>query len=440
MTDQPQEQKRPRKTRGRGRSRGEGSVFKRSGERKKPWVAQITQDGKKTVVGYYKTEAEAITARNKALRDVEQGTWVANSKQTVGEYLNYWLEHVHKPRVGETSYQDYRYALDARIIPALGHIQMQKLTMHQVQMFYSKLTDKEELGARRVHMLHSLLHGALAHAVRENLLARNVCEGVQLPRLDERERPALTPEQAMQMLASVQDSQLRMIVQLAVVTGLRRGELCALKWQDVDFAKRYLHIRRNLVRLKGQGLVEKSPKTKRSRRDISLPLFVVDALKQHQAHQQEVRQAAGDSWQEHDLVFCKKDGTHIHVNTLDRWFKKLLESANLPPEMHLHDLRHSMVTILLQMGIPAHVVQEIAGHSDVKTTLGVYAHVLPGQQENAMEKWDKVFRVEGEERHAKLQQQWEGCSAEVQEHLAELLKRYGEGAVQIAMDIITLLQ
>ncbi|HXR65852.1 MAG TPA: N-terminal phage integrase SAM-like domain-containing protein, partial [Ktedonobacteraceae bacterium] len=128
--DQPEQPEKKRQRKAKGRSNGEGSVFKRSDStRTKPWVAQITLDtGKKTVVGYYKTEAEAIAARNKALRDVQQGIWVENSKQTMGEYLNYWLEHVHKSILEITTYESYRGVLDNRIIPTFGHIQVQKLT------------------------------------------------------------------------------------------------------------------------------------------------------------------------------------------------------------------------------------------------------------------------------------------------------------------------
>lgn len=441
--DQPEPKKRQRKPRGRGK--GEGSVFERkdktsAGRRRlKPWVAQITVDGKRETVGYFKTEAEAIAARNRALRDLEQGTRVENSRQTLKEYLDYWLEHVHKPVLEITTYTSYRGALHNRVVPELGHIQVQKLTVRHIQMLYSKLLNEEKLGVGRVRYIHAILHTALDHAVKENLVARNVCDGANLPRLEKGERPVLTPEQAMQMLSDVQDSQLRMVLLLAVVAGLRRGELCALKWQDIDFTKRRLQIRSNLVRVTGRGLIEKSPKTVNSQRKISLPLFVIDALKKHQVSQQEARKLASESWQEHDFVFCQKNGTRIDPQLLDRWFKRLLKVASLPPGMRLHDLRHSAVTILLQMGVPPHVVQEIAGHSDVKTTLGVYGHVLPGQQESAMEKWDNVLRVGSEEQHTHKREQWSGYSTEAQALLEELLKRYGEDAVQLAMDVINLL-
>jgi integrase len=444
MTEQhPQEpSEQTRKPKARARSRGEGSVFKRSGEnRQKPWVAQITlETGKKSTVGYFKTEAEAIAARNKALRDLEQGIRVAHSRKTVGEYLDYWLEHVQKPNLEQTSYVNYRSALDSRLIPAFGHIPIQKLTTHQIQMYYSQLISEEGLKASSVRSLHNRLHSALAHAVRENLVARNVCDGVKLPRKEKGKRQALTPEQATQLLKAAEDSQMQMIMRLAVVATLRRGELLALHWEDVDFTARRIQIRRSLAYISRRGLIEKSPKTDSSEREIAIPLFVVESLKEHQSQQQEKRRLAGDAWQEHDLVFCNNVGKHIHPTTLDRWFKELLVAANLPQEMHLHDLRHSAVTILLKMGVPPHVVQEIAGHSDISTTLGIYGHVLPGQQKQEMDKWDGVLGDQAEERYARMQQQWSAYNAQVQEPLEELLKRYGEGAVWLALDAIKALR
>ncbi|HET8846168.1 MAG TPA: site-specific integrase [Ktedonobacteraceae bacterium] len=278
--DQPEKKKRPHKA--RVRSRGEGSVFERKGgsvRRKKPWVAQITIDGKPKTLGYFKTEAEAIAARNKALRDREQGTWVESSKQTLGEYLDYWLEHVHKPTLKAATYRNYRSALNSRIIPALGHLQTQKLTVRHIQMFYS---DLQGLSAPRVRYLHAILHGAMEHAVREGLVARNVCHGVRLPRLEDQERQVLSMEQAAQLWGATQDSEMRMILILALTTAMREGEMLALKWQDVDLKARKIHVRRNLVVLKGGKLVEMEPKTIHSKRRIPLPSFVVDALEKYQ--------------------------------------------------------------------------------------------------------------------------------------------------------------
>jgi len=440
MTDQPHdkqaqeqsEKKRQRKPRGRGK--GEGSVFKRGDNRTKPWVAQLTLDNrKKAIIGYYKTEAEAITARNKALRALEQGIWVDHSKQTITEYLDYWLEHVHKPLIAITTYGDYREMIHLHIIPALGHIPVQKLTMRQVQMFCSKL--QETLGPGRVKNIMSLLHGALEHAVQEGLVARNVSHGVKLPRQETTERHVLTLEQASKLFEATSQHWLKVLFAVAVTTGLRRGELVSLKWQDLDIEKRTLQVQRNLIKPRRQPLRESGPKTPRSKRKITLPVFVMELLQEHRKNQEKMCHEAGDTWQEKGLIFCNEHGDYFGLIRLERALHRLLATANLP-QMRLHDLRHSAFTILLSMGVPAKVVQEIAGHSNINTTLGIYGHVIPGMHENAMGIWDNELGERTRETRANLRLQWSGYSATTQTWLEMLMGRYGEDAALFALNAI----
>ena len=402
--------------------------------RNKPWVAEITlKDGKQQTVGYYKTEAEAIAARNKALRALEQGMWVANSRQTVAEYLGYWLEHVHKSRIAVTTYQDYQGMVDLHIIPSLGHIQVQKLTMKQIQMFCSAL--QEKLSPGRVKNIHALLHAAIDHAVKEDLVARNVTEGVQLPREETKERVVLTLEQADQLLKATEEQWLKVLLAVAVTTGMRRGELLSLKWQDIDIIKRSLQVNRNLIEVRGQGFREKGPKTKNSRRKITLPFFVIEFLKEHKANQDKIKQESGSDWVEKNLIFCGEHGDYVNPRRMDRAFKKLLITAELP-YMRFHDLRHSAFTILLAMGVPAKVVQEIAGHSHISITLGTYGHVIPGMHEEAMGIWDSGLGNQGGKQHEDLQSQWNCYSAPSQAWLEILMEHYGKDAVRLALNAI----
>lgn len=438
QNEQPQEQpKKRRQHKPRGRSKGEGSVFKRSdGNRKKPYVAQITlENGRQTLVGYYKTEAEALAAKNKALRDLEQGTWVATSRQTLGEYLDYWLEHVHRSSLKITTYINYRRVLDRHLIPALGHMQIQKLAVHHLQMFYSDLLKTLKPG--RVRYIHAVLHCALDHAVQEGLVVKNISQGAKLPHREKPELQVLNLEQASFLLeVASYEERLKVLLALAVTTGMRQGELLGLKWQDIDWKERQLQVRRSIARLKGRGIIEIEPKTAHSRRKIALPSFVLDLLQKHRATQRELRQKAGPSWQEKDLVFCVWHGGYIHPSFLDRVFQRLVKKAGLP-HLRFHDLRHSAVTILLGMGVPAQVVQEIVGHSDISVTLGIYGHVLPGQQAKAMDKWDSTLGdSSSNERRNLLRQRWKGYNVATEECLEMLLKLYGEDAASLALEAI----
>ncbi len=392
QNEQPQEQpeKKKRQQKPKGRGHGEGSVFERkTGDRNKPWVAQVPLgQGKKRIVGYYSSKQEAILAKNKALQEIEQLKRVKNSRQTLGEYLEYWLEHVQRLSVKLSTYIQNRIVFDLHILPALGSIPIQKLTVRDVQQHYSKLL--ETLSAGRVRNVHAILHKALKNAVRENVLRENVCDRVTLPRRNTPERRALTQDQAQKLIEAAKESKLEALLIVALTSGLRHGELRALTWSAVDLDKGEVHVRCSVLSLQGYGNVESEPKTRGSRRTVALHAFVIDVLKKHRVSLLETKLRMGSSWVDRDLVFPNRIGDYFNKGTLYSNFHKILARADLP-QMRIHDLRHSAATLLIAMGVNIRVVQEILGHSNISTTLGTYGHVLPGMQEDAMKKWGNVL-------------------------------------------------
>lgn len=365
---------------------GEGSVFQRTDGR---WVAQFSlSDGKKRQISR-KTEKEAWSALRKSLGEVEQGTIVTGPEQTLNVFLNHWLEEIHKPTLRLSSYIKYRKVIDTYILPELGHLKLQKLSPQIVQAFYRR-KEKEGLAPKTVNSIHGVLHKALDTAVRWNMLARNVCDVLSPPRIVKHEIQPLSMEQAQHLLEVARGDRLEMPLLLALVTGLRRGELLGLKWADIDFAQGALQVKRTLDYVAHHGYVESESKTKSGRRRIALPKFVVEALKQHRIQQLEQRLKVGEAWQESDYVFTGLTGGPFNPRYLLILFDQLLESAELP-HMRFHDLRHSAATILLSMGINPKIVQEILGHSNISMTMDVYSHVLPSMQKEAMGKWDDAL-------------------------------------------------
>jgi integrase len=175
---------------------------------------------------------------------------------------------------------------------------------------------------------------------------------------------------------------------------MRRGELLALRWSNIDFERRTLLVLHTVDYIPRYGYVETEPKTKAGKRLISLPHFLVDMLKQHRLQQVEQRLKQGDTWENLDLVFADLHGGYFNPNYLLRVFKKLLNEAGLA-HMPFHDLRHSAATILLSMGVNIKVVQELLGHSNISITLGTYAHLFPSMLQEVVEKWDDEFGVGG---------------------------------------------
>jgi integrase len=239
-----------------------------------------------------------------------------------------------------------------------------------------------------------VLRKALAHAVYLNLISRNVCDIVKksLPRQERHEAQTLTEVQAQKLLAQVRGHYpWEALFTMAIITGMRRGELVALRWADIHMRERYLQVRRSARYAGlGYGLQVGEPKTASSRRKIVLPPFLVEVLHQHGTEQKDSRQAAGDSWEENDLVFCNKRGGYINIETMRTWFKRLLADVGLPA-MRFHDLRHSAATLLLAMGVHVKVVQELLGHSNILITLNTYSHVLPSIHEKAMDELSSLF-------------------------------------------------
>jgi integrase len=251
------------------RGNGEGSIYYRNADRK--WVGSITLSSGKRKVFYGKTRKEVQEKLKIVLHDQQQGTLVTSAPQTVDQFLTDWLENTHRRRIRPRTYERYREAVYLHIIPSLGHIQLQKLTAQQVQSFYTKKAD-EGLAPATIIYYHSVLHNALDTAVKWGLIFRNVCDLVAPPRKQQYEIQPLTMEQMQQLLATVRGHKWEALFTLALATGMRRGELLGLKWQDINIEAGLLQVRRVLSRVptnmpeREHVYVEAEPKTQKSRR------------------------------------------------------------------------------------------------------------------------------------------------------------------------------
>ena len=274
-------------------------------------------------------------------------------------YLD-WLENTQRQSVRPRTYERYEEIVRLHIVPELGQYQLQKLIAQHLQRFYAKKLD-EGLSATTVTSFHNVLHKALDTAVKWNLVARNVCDLVSSPHATHFEIQPLSLEQINKLLMVARGHYMEAIFTLALATGMRRGELMGLKWQDINFESSTLQVRRILSRvpgkLPGKGYIEAEPKTQRSRRSVSIAPFALEALKQHRERQLQAKAKVGAAWQEHDYVFCTSIGTHFNPTTdILNQLKMLLKKAGLP-EIRFHDLRHSAATLLLSEGVHPKVVQ-----------------------------------------------------------------------------------
>jgi len=370
------------------RGPGEGSIFQRKSDGR--WTAILTVAYGKRKYFYGETQKEVQEKLRRAQRELEQGTLVTGPQQTVKQFLEQWVENTYKPTVKLLSYIQARSIIKTHLVPGLGQVLLQKLTPDMLQALYRRTLDEGKKPST-VQIIHKVLRRALEDAVKWGLVARNVAGLVTPPRVERHEVQALTVEQAKKLLACAKGSFLSALFVLALTTGMRRGELLALRWSDVDFEQATVFVHRTVTRAAEYGLVENEPKTKASRRRIMLSAIAVEALKTHREEQGHVKTTAGERWQEKELIFCDTNGNFLGPDKLAGEFTRLLQQAGLP-HMRFHDLRHSAATISLVAGVHPKVVQERLGHSTIAMTLDTYSHLLPSMQQDAATKIDDLLK------------------------------------------------
>lgn len=342
----------------------------------------------RTVRGTRK-DAERVLAR--LLNEAAHGGLVDPGRATVGEWLDQWLVDIAKPNVAAKTWERYEEVVRLHLKPHLGSIPLHRLRPAHVQRLYAALQEAGKHPRTILHV-HRVLHAALEKAVKLEVVGRNVCDAVSPPKVRPTEVRALTEDELARVLRASEGTRLYVPVLLAALCGLRRGEVLALRWEDVDLDRGVLHVRRSLeeVRVGGESVVRfKEPKTGRGRA-VALPPMVVDALRSCRREQLESRLRVGSAWRDHGLVCCTPTGEPIHPNTLTWEFAHLVRRLGM--RLRFHDLRHAHATHLVRAGVDVRTVAGRLGHATPSMTLNVYGHLLPGAQEHAALVVEEVIR------------------------------------------------
>jgi integrase len=373
----------------RRRANGEGTIVRRADGRFHAAYYVLTPDGarqRRFVYGRTWDECHAKLVEMKA--KTAQGVPLAVKAWTVERYLQYWLQEVAARRLRPSTVAGYEIVVRVHLTPAVGKKHLARLSPQDVcQLLTHKRQDG--LSVRMVQYIHAVLRNALQNAVREELIGRNVAKLVQVETPDYEVGKGLTIAESQRLLQAVQNTRWHPLYVLALLLGLRRGELLGLRWTDVDLDNETLTVRQNLVRAGGELRIQ-APKTRRSRRTLPLPPQVVSALRRQRVIQATERLAAGSSWADNGLVFTTSLGTPMEPRNLTRHFYSVRDRAGLP-EVRLHDLRHTCLTLLLNLGTSPHIAQAIAGHSHVDVTMMIYAHSDMAEQTEALRRLGDAF-------------------------------------------------
>ncbi|MCX9192002.1 site-specific integrase [Carbonactinospora thermoautotrophica] len=369
---------------------GAGSIYLRKDGRYEAAAYVTTTTGeRKRVRVYGKTWDEAHEELVKLLGNERQGIPVPDKSWKVGEYLDYWLEHVARPGVRRTTYAKYESFVRLDLKPGLGKKRLDKLTPADVTTF---LAQRRRAGdsEHQLQAMHSILRNALQHAVRMDLVHRNAAELVKAPRPGRRKFRPWTVKEALAFLASARDHSLFAAFLMILMLGLRKGEVLGLAWEDLDLDAGILDLGWQLQRDENRQLVRVAVKTDDSEQVMPLPQVVVWALGRRKAMQAADRLAAGERWHDTGLVFTTRYGTAIQPRNFNRTFDTFCAKANVR-RIRVHDTRHTCASLLAAMKVHPRTIMKILRHSQIAVTMNVYTHVYDEDVKEAMRVMDELF-------------------------------------------------
>ena len=377
------------------RANGDGSIRKRKDGR---WegryvVGHDPITGKmisRNVLG--KTQAQVKEKLRTAIENSKRLDYTQTGKYTVGQWMDEWFEAYAKVKVRPSSHQTYKGYIENHIKPNIGDIPIEKLTSLQLQKFYRLLltegriprieSEKQPKGlsAKTVRNINQVISSAMDMAVRHKLILSNPTEGCELPKVEHREMKTLPAEQLGAFLREAKESGVYELYYMDLATGLRRGELLGLKWEDIDLQNGIIHVRRQVARVDGE--VKELPlKTKNSYRNISISRDAVAMLTEMEAHRSS------------EYVFPSSTGGPISPDSVNNMLHRVLKRAGLP-SIRFHDLRHTFATLALQNGVDIKTVSGMLGHFSAGFTLDTYAHVTTSAQKEAARTMGNVLAVE----------------------------------------------
>jgi len=312
------------------------------------------------------------------------------TNETVSSYFKSWLQQ-KKQYVRPGTYNMYSWVVNYHLVPRLGVVKLCELAPQHLIATYDEM-QKDGLAAQTAKHVHKVLNDGLEMAVKWGKIEANVAKLVKAPKVPKKEMRVWNEEQLAQFFREFTNERYYTLFLVAATTGMRRGEVLGLKWQDIDFEQAKLSVRRAYVR-GYEGYMFQEPKTSAGVRTIALQEQTITALKKHRRWQLADR-LASEHYQNHDLVFCKQDGGPLTPQQLEGvWYYFFRKKTKLP-YIRFHDLRHTHASLLLKAGVHPKVVSERLGHSSVTITLDRYSHLLPGLQEAAAAKFDELVQLE----------------------------------------------
>ena len=354
-----------------------------TGKRRQQWIS---------VKG---TKKDAEKRLSELLLQLDTGTFMKPSKTTLEEYLERWLRDYAWPNLAPRTAEGYEHIIRRHLIPSLGSTTLTLLKPEHLQRYYSeklaggRCDGKGALNPTTVSHHHTCLHRALKIALKWGLINRNPADVVTSPRPQRSEMHTMNEDDLHTFLEAAQRTPYYVLFYLALFTGMRRSELLALRWCDVDLLLCQVHITRTLHHLRNGSIVFRAPKTAKGRRIIALSPSTVLVLREYKEKQKLDKAMLEIPVKDDDLVFSDLEGKPLLPDTVTHAWIKLVRRTGLKG-IRLHDARHTHASLMLKQGVHPKIVQERLGQASIQITLDTYSHVAPGLQEAAAAGFDKI--------------------------------------------------
>lgn len=337
----------------------------------------------------FHTKSEAKTALKEFEADKTKKQLVIPKKTTLEEWLTYWMDNVVKPNRQPTTYYYYKSMIDKYTVPLLGSISIQDLKPIQIQKYYTRLKTEHQLSSNTIRKHHDMLHLVLGVAVKQEMLLQNPVDKVEVPQKQNHEAKFYTLESLTKLYQLIENTNLEIPVKLAAMLGLRREELCGLKWQNIDFENRKIRICEART-IAGTEIIDKDTKNQSSNRTLAMSDDMVNLLAKEKAKQEKDRKFFGDHYEDSGYVVVRDDGKPYRPNYLSECFSKLIKDNDLP-KITLHGLRHTFASVANSQGVTLFEIGKVLGHSTPSTTGKIYTHMFDDTHQDTL---DKVANAE----------------------------------------------
>lgn len=337
----------------------------------------------------FKSRREANDTLITLQKEVQDGEYVQVNKDTIGDFMKYWLDNIRIMECEKTSHYNNGLYLKNHIMPRIGNVKMQELSPIICQKF---VNDMHKCGYARntIDRVCTLIKLALDKAVTFKYIKENHMRKVTLPKKTKNEMKVWNSSQANQFLDSTKDKRYFCVYAIALFTGMRQGEILGLRWKDIDFDKKIITVRQTLAHY-GKTL-KSGTKTIAGERNISMPEQLLTILKKHRKQYAAFKVATVDFVDEDLVIYNLKNGGTVFPSNLTKAYIKDVKRSGLP-HIRFHDLRHTHATMLIEKNLNVKVISERLGHSKVGITLDIYSHVLPSMQQEVADKLDEIISL-----------------------------------------------